>query len=113
MGMSIRNNTFWPGLMVSRATHFVHVDRGAVGRGKGGRERRGQVKGRLAWESEADQSLLSIYQNVSGTGLWGAPPDYGKPVVRLRVGGRNQEEAISNWYQCARVLRTMKGHSPE
>ena len=65
-------------------------------RGTAAPERRGKVQGTLPWETEADQSLLSIYQHVSGTNFWGAPPYYSKPVVRLRVGGRSQEEAISN-----------------
>ena len=67
----------------------------------------------LPWKTETDQSLLSIYQHVPGAGFWGAPSYYGKPVVRLRVGGRSQEEAISNWYQCARSLRTMKRNIPD
>jgi hypothetical protein len=81
-------------------------------RGTAAPERREKVQGMLPWETEADQSLLSIYQHVSGTGFWGAPPYFSKPVVRLRVGGRSQEEAISNWYQCARALRRLKKDTP-
>ena len=89
------------------------VDWPLTRRGTAAPERREKVQGMLLWETEADQSLLSIYQLVSDTGFWGAPSYYGKPVVRLRVGGRSQEEAISNWYQCARALRTMKRNIPE
>jgi hypothetical protein len=81
-------------------------------RGTAAPERRGKVQGDLPWETETDQSLFSIYQHVPSMGFWGAPSYYGKPVVRLRVGGRSQEEAISNWYQCARALRTMKQNIP-
>jgi hypothetical protein len=89
------------------------VDWPLARRGTAAPERREKVQGMLPWETEADQSLLSIYQHVSGTGFWMAPPYYSKPVVRLRVGGRSQDEAISNWYQCAHALRTMKRNIPE
>ena len=81
-------------------------------RGKGAPVRRDKVQSTLPWDSETDQSLFSIYQHVPGTGFWIAPPYYSKPTVRLRVGGRSQEEAVSNWYQCARALRTMKQNIP-
>ncbi len=36
--------------------------------------------------------------------IWSIPY-FGEPIVRLRVGGRTQEEAISNWHRCAKTLR--------
>ena len=88
------------------------VDWPLTRRGTTAPERREKVQGMLPWETEADQSLLSIYQHVSGTSFWGVPPYFSKPIVRLRVGGRSQEEAISNWYQCARALRRLKKDTP-
>jgi len=84
------------------------VDWPLVRQGKQQPFKRDKVEGALPWESETDLSLLTLYQQVSGTNLWHAPPYYAKPVVRLRVGGRTPETAIANWYTCARVLRTMK-----
>jgi hypothetical protein len=81
-------------------------------RGKSEPTRREKVQGDLPWESETDQSLFTLYQHVPGTGFWCAPPYYSKPVVRLRVGGRSQDEAIANWHQCARALRKVKQNIP-
>ena len=89
------------------------VDWPLTRRGTAAPERREKVQGMLPWETETDLSLLTIYQHVPGTGFWLTPPYFSKPVVRLRVGGRSQEEAVSNWYQCARALRAMKRNIPE
>ena len=88
------------------------VDWPLARRGTAAPERREKVQGMLPWDAEADQSLLSIYQHVPGTGFRFAPPYYSKHVVRLRVGGRSPDEAVSNWYQCARALRTMRQNIP-
>ena len=82
-------------------------------RGKRPPYKREKVQGVFPWEYHADQTILSVYQEVQSRSLWTEVPYYGKPVVKLRVGGRNQQEAISNWHQCAKVLRPLKPSASE
>jgi len=58
--------------------------------------------------SSADKTLLRLYQYLPKVGASSAPPYYGKPSVRLTVGGLSKEAACSNWRQCAAALRQMK-----
>jgi len=60
-----------------------------------------------SWEIPADQSLLTLYQFLPGVGFSGAPPYYGKPTVRLKVGGLTKEAANTNWRTCATLLRAI------
>ena len=50
------------------------VDWPLTRRGTTAPEQREKVQGMLPWETEADQSLLSIYQHVSGAGFFGCTP---------------------------------------
>ncbi|MGB7932047.1 MAG: hypothetical protein WCH04_07450 [Gammaproteobacteria bacterium] len=65
------------------------------------------AQGAAPWDFETDRSLLTLYQAFPGRGQWN-PPYFGQPVVRLRVGGRTAEEAVANWYTCARALRRLR-----
>ena len=85
-----------------------NVDWPLARRGKEEPWRREKKQGILPWEYEADNSLLSIYQCLPCSGTALAPHVSDEPVVRLRVGGRNRDEAVSNWHTCARALRKLK-----
>jgi hypothetical protein len=84
------------------------VDWPLARRGKGMPYERQKVQGMLPWEYKTDDTLVSIYQSVPFSGAALAPHYYNEPVVRLRVGGRNRGEAISNWLKCAKALRKLK-----
>lgn len=82
------------------------VDWPLARRGKNPPERREKVQGPAPWDYEANSVILLLYQHMEGIGMWPyAPPFFGEPIVRLRVGGRTREEAVSNWYKCAKALR--------
>jgi hypothetical protein len=81
-------------------------------RGKDAPYKREKVQGALPWEYHPDQSILTIYQWLPIRSWKMAPPYFGQPVVRLRVGGRTREEAVVNWHQCARALRKLKPGTP-
>lgn len=82
------------------------VDWPLARRGKTPPERRKKVQGPAPWDYEADSEILSVYQHMEWVSnrIWSIPY-FGEPIVRLRVGGRTQEEAISNWHRCAKALR--------
>jgi len=69
--------------------------------------RRKKVQGVLPWDYQPDQTLLSVRQSARRCSRYGIPY-YDEPVVRLKVGGRNEEEVISNWHQCAKALRKLR-----
>ncbi len=77
-------------------------------RGKEAPCKREKVQGVLPWEYHADQTVLSVYQWLPIRNIWAGIPYYGEPVVRLKVGGRSQQEAISNWHRCAKALRKLR-----
>lgn len=58
--------------------------------------------------SSADKTLFRLYQYLPKVGASSAPSYYGKPTVRLTVGGISKQAAYSNWMQCAAALRKMK-----
>ena len=68
--------------------------------------RREKVQGPMPWDTVADQKFLVLYQSVPNYNSTCAPHHFAEPVVHLVVGGRSKDEAISNWYLCAKELRT-------
>jgi hypothetical protein len=97
-------------LVVHKVIPFLgwDVDWPLSRRGKEPPFRREKVQGASPDEYHPDQSIMTVYQSLHSRSLWGAAPFYGQPGIRLRVGGRSQEEAIANWHQCAKALRKMK-----
>ena len=77
-------------------------------RGKDLPYKREKVQGNFPWEYEPDQTLLTLYQWAPLRGFALSHDPFVAPVTRLIVGGRTQEEAISNWHQCAKALRKFK-----
>lgn len=74
---------------------------------------RKKIQQAVPWESEADPTLLEIYQYVPSSGVWAAGPDYfGEPAIRLRVGGIDSGKAKSNWTMCAKALRQVSAQRP-
>lgn len=96
-GIMIHHN-----LVVRDAIPFLgwDVDWPLSRQGKESPYKRKKVQGVLPWDYQPDQTLLSAYQSAQSY--------YDQPVVRLKVGGRNQREAISNWHRCAKALRKLK-----
>ncbi len=84
------------------------VDWPLARRGGDGPTRRGKVQGDLPWEYEANCALLTIYQWAPSIGSAWAPHHCAKPVIRLRVGGRTPNEAVSNWLTSAKALRRLR-----
>jgi len=85
---------------------FWDLDAPLARRGQQLPQKREKVQVSVPWEAEADATLLEIYQHLPSRGIWSVgPPYFGEPRVRLRVGGRTEEEAIANWEKCARTLR--------
>lgn len=72
-------------------------------RGKEPPFRRGKSQGQLPWEYSYDVTLLSVYQMMPIRSGY-----YGEPIVRLRVGGRDRRDIVSNWQSCARALRRLR-----
>jgi hypothetical protein len=79
-------------------------------RGKRRPEKREAVQGSVPWEHHADTSLLTIYQSVPGGGEFGAPDYFSEPTIRLQVGGRTSDQAITGWHQCAKPLRKIRAN---
>ena len=99
-------------LIVREVTPLVKfdVDWPLLRRGKDVPFPRGKIQGDFPWDEVSDDTLISIYQYIPDVyyGWMPAPPYYGDPVVRLRVGGRSEGEAIANWKMCATALRKIK-----
>jgi len=71
--------------------------------------KRSKLEGTLPWKEYPDQALLTVYQYLPSKSIWRfGPLFYGQPSVRLSVGGRSQEAAVSNWHRCAKALRKIK-----
>jgi hypothetical protein len=70
--------------------------------------RRKPVQQNVPWERSADLKLFSVYQDIRSSARTWAPLYYGRPMVRLLVGGRSRDDAVSNWHRCARALRRLK-----
>lgn len=68
---------------------------------------REKVSRGVPWEKESDQALFTIYQHLPWNSS-SAPPYYGEPTIRLRVGGATNEKAVINWQKCAKALRKMR-----
>ena len=85
------------------------VDWSLSRRGKEAPYKQSKVEGTLPWKEYPDQALLTVYQYLPSQSIWRfGPLFYGQPSIRLSVGGRSQEEAISNWHRCAKALRKIK-----
>ena len=77
-------------------------------RGDAAPAKRGAVQGDLPWEEDADRGLLTVYQWAPCVGSAWTPHYDMKPMLRLSVGGRTQEDAEANWHCCAKALRRIK-----
>ena len=97
-------------LVVRKVTPFLawNVDWPLSRRGKEAPFKRRKVQGTFPWEYHADQTILAVYQWAPLRGFELSPDYFAQPTIRLIVGGKSQEEAISNWHKCAKALRKMK-----
>lgn len=77
-------------------------------RGKEAPTRREKRQGPYPWQYEASPVLLYVRQYIRSSNMYGTPPAFGEPSIRLRVGGRSPEHAVSNHQQCAKGLRRIK-----
>lgn len=75
--------------------------------------RRQPVQRDVPWEQRADLRLLTVYQQVGTSARTWAPLYFDRPTVRLLVGGRTRDDAVSNWHRCARALRRLRSDSVE
>jgi hypothetical protein len=84
------------------------IDWPLLRRGKESTSKREKVQKNVPWKTEADRTLIEIYQHLGSSSIWRSSPYFGEPSVRLRVGGRTPEEAVRNWHQCAQVIRKIR-----
>lgn len=77
-------------------------------RGKETPYKRSKVQGEVPWKEEANTALLVLYQSLPSSGFFCAPSYFAKPTVRLCVAGSDAENAITNWYRIAKILRKLK-----
>ena len=85
------------------------VDWPLARRGREHPYKRGKVAGTLPWDRETSTALVVLHQHVARCVGWMPTPSYfAKPVVRLTVSGRNQDNAIANWTTVATQLRAYR-----
>jgi hypothetical protein len=90
------------------------VDWPLARRGREHPYKRGKVPGTLPWDRETSTALVILHQHVARRVGWMPTPSYfAKPVVRLTVAGRSQDNAIANWTRVATQLRACRPHRSE
>lgn len=66
-------------------------------------ERRRPRQGDAPWDSEHENTLCTLWNDPRGMHGWELAGT--SQVYMLRAGGRTKDEAVDNWYKCAKVFR--------